>query len=117
MVASLVVVVGGVAVIDVTALAAAHASSVGLNTFAFAFHFIFTFGGLVMVAVVAVPLPLARFLFLPFSGKDKESANFSQCLPCSIDAASTRSSIVACGGASIRRSPLLSMSSCTATAW
>ena len=108
-------VVGVVVVVD-TALAAALASA-GRNVAAFAFHFIVTFGGLAGGLLLLVLVPLVRFLFLPFGEREREFAIVSQRAPFSVVAAAIRSSIVWCGGASMRRSPFFSSSSWTATAW
>ena len=103
---AVVVVDGVVGVVVVVALAAALAAAAlvlgGVKVDAFTFHFIFTIGGLVGGSAL---VPLARFLFLSLG--ERASAILSQCAPLSADAAAIRSAIVSCGGASMRRSPLL----------
>ena len=99
------VVVGEVVGVMLAVTLAAADASVGWNTAAFGFHFIFTLGGLVGALLL---IPLTRFLF-PLG--ERESVIVSQRAPFSAVAASIRSSIVWCGGASIHRSPFLPSSS------
>ena len=105
-VVTVVVEVGGVVVV------VPAAAGFGLKAAAFAFHFIFTFGGL---AGGLVLVPLLLFPFLPLG--EIEFAMLSQWAPLSAVACLIRSAIVWCSGASMRRSPLLPISSWTATAW